>query len=180
MGSRGTAVLFALVILAAAFLWLEESRAPRPADDGDSPPSGAATVAAMRRLLVFNPADVVSLQLERADQAHRVELRNGTWVGIDDASAVSDFLRTLAKLPVLMDIAPPGTDPADFGLAPPLGVIVLTTGAAQPLVLQIGSRNPATTGVYVRNGENGPVVLAGALVEWEFDNLFKRLAGRPG
>ncbi len=179
MGWRSTIVLTGLVILVGAYLWFTDTP-PTPSDRPGSMQgqrTGADSVQALHKLLVFKPVDVVDLQLQRGDRAHAVQRQNGTWKGIDDPSVVNDFLLTLSELRVLMDIPASAQSLADYGLAPPLGVIVLhVNGEAQPLVLQIGARNPATTGVYVRIGENGSVVLAGALVEWEFDKLFRRLS----
>ena len=121
---------------------------------------------------------MASVQLERGGQTRRVQRQDDAWQGTEAPSAVNDFLHTLSGLRVLMNISevPSAEELAEYGLAPPLAVIVLhVTGHSEPLVLQIGERNPATTGVYARVGENGTVVLAGALAEWEFDKLFRRL-----
>jgi hypothetical protein len=177
MGWRSTLVLIGLVIVVGAYLWLADG--PPAADRAGSmrgQRSGAASVQALPKLLVFEPVDVLGIQLQRAGLTRGVQRQNGTWQGIDDPSAVNDFLRTLSELRALMDISASAKELAEYGLDPPLGMIQLhVNGQAQPLVLQIGDRNPATTGVYVRRGGDGSVVLAGALVEWEFDKLFKRL-----
>lgn len=179
MGWRSTIVLTLLVIGAGAYLWFADSPTT-PADQAEAMrgrPPGAGSVPTLRKLLVFEPADVVGLQLRRAGHTRTVQRQNGTWQGTEDPSVISDFLHTLSTLGVLMDIPASARELADFGLAPPLGVITLhLNGWGQPLVLQIGERNPATTGVYVRIGEDGSVALAGALVEWEFDKLFRRLS----
>jgi hypothetical protein len=178
MGWRSTIVLTVLVIVVGAYLRFADAPATpatRPGSAANKPP-GADAVQALQKLLVFEPRDVVDLQLQRAGRTHRLHRENGTWQGIEDPSAVDDFLHSLSQMRVLMDISASAQELADYGLAPPLGVIALHVGGqAQPLVLQIGERNPATTGVYVRIGDDGAVVLAGALVEWEFDNLFRRL-----
>ena len=181
MGWRSTIVLAALVIVVGAYLWFTGMPTPpsdRPGSMQGQRPS-ADSVQALRKLLVFEPIDVVDLQIQRAGHTRSVQRQNGTWQGTDDPPIIDDFLHTLSELRVLMDISASAQPLADYGLDPPLGVIVLhLSGQAEPLVLQIGERNPATTGVYVRIGEGGAVVLAGALVEWEFDKLFKRLGAR--
>ena len=179
MGRRSTLVLLGSVVTVATYLrFADTPSAPPDRASGQAP--GMATALAMHRLVAFDPGDVVGVQLQRMDQTRSVHRQNGTWEGIDDPAAINDFLHTLAELPVLMDISPSDRDLAEFGLAPPVGVIVLHTDTDHPLVLQIGNRNPATTGVYVRTGENGTVVLAGALIEWEFDKLFMRLGATTG
>jgi hypothetical protein len=178
MGWRSTVVLTVLVIAAGAYLWFADAPATPPSRPGsvENKASGADAVRTLQKLLVFDPVQVVGVQLERAGRTQRIHRENGTWQGIQDTAAVDDFLRSLAEMRVLMDI--PATAPGlvDYGLVPPRGVLALhLSDQVRPLVLQIGDRNPATTGVYVRVGEAGPVVLSGALVEWEFDNLFRRL-----
>jgi len=178
MGWRGTIVLVGLVIAVGAYLWLADAPTTPAEKPGAMPrPPSAESGHALRKLLVFEPADVVDIELQRAGQTHAVQRRDDAWQGAENPVDVTDFLHTLAEMGVLMDISASSKELADYGLDPPLGIIVLhLSGGAQPLVLQIGERNPATTGVYVRIGADGPVALAGALVEWEFDKLFKHLS----
>ena len=176
---RGTIGLAVLVAIVGAYLWFVDTPATPPTRPGtmQGPPQSKESADALRKLLVFDPTDVAGLQLQRASHRFTLERRDGNWQGTDDPSAVNDFLHTLATMGVLMDITVSAGGLAEYGLDPPLGVITLQlNGQAQPLVLEIGERNPAITGVYVRIGADGPVVLAGALVEWEFDKLFKRLS----
>jgi|SRR5579862_1624303 len=177
MGWRSTLVLVALVITVAAYLWFEDS-GPKEPDRMSAQPSGMATARALPKLVAFEPGTVVSIHLRRADVTRTIQRQNGSWQDHDNSAAIDDFLKTLSNLPILMDISSAQRNLADFGLAPPSGIIVLDTAENQTVVLQIGNHNPATTGVYVRSGQNGAVVLVGALVEWEFDNLFKNLS--PG
>jgi hypothetical protein len=179
MGWRGTIVLSLLVVVVGAYIWFADSPTTPagPPNPLQNQPPQARSAPTLRKLLVFEPAEVVGLQLQRAGQTRTVERQAGAWQGIEDPTAINDFLHTLSTLGVLMDIPTAVTELADYGLDRPRGVITLhVDGQAQPLVVQIGERNPATTGVYVRIGESGPVALAGALVEWEFDKLFRRLS----
>jgi hypothetical protein len=45
-------------------------------------------------------------------------------------------------------------------------------------VLLVGARNPPATGVYVRVGADGPVVLTGALLLWDLEKV-ERAFGPP-
>jgi len=177
MGGRSTIVLAVLVILVGAYLWYSETP-PQPAERSmQGKPPGQESLQALHKLLDFEPADVVAVQVQRTGQSLTVQRQDSGWQGVDDPSVVNDFLHTLSDLRVLMDISVAAQSLKDYGLDPPLGTVALrVSGQAEPLILQIGERNPATTGVYVRLGESGAVVLAGALVEWEFDKLFKRLS----
>ena len=179
MGARGTLVLALLVVAIGAYLWLEEAPPPRA---GRSPetllgePRGVDPNQPVRRILDFQPADVVAIRLERNGTSRDTERSGDVWSKAANPAAIKDSLQNLAQLVVLMDIPADATDLAHYGLAPPRGVLQLqVTGRSTPLVLQIGDRNPSVTGVYVRLGANGPVVLAGALVAWEFDKAFRAL-----
>ena len=177
MGWRGTAVLALLVVVVGACVWLE-AVPPSPGDSaamiGQSAPQEATTPT--HHLLEFEPADVVSVRLERAGQFHETRRAASGWQGVGNATALDDLVHDLAELRALMDIPGSQTALKDYGLDPPQGAweIRLRSRAA-PLLLQIGDRNPAITGVYVRAGTDGPVALAGALIEWDFDRAFKAL-----
>jgi hypothetical protein len=131
----------------------------------------------MRPLLEFVPADVSAVRLERGGDAREAERDAGTWKGTSAPGVIDDMLHSLSGFGLLMEIPAGPTELTDYGLQPPSRVLQLRLrGRATPLVLQIGDRNPATTGVYVRLGVDGPAALAGALVEWEFDKAFRVLA----
>lgn len=182
MGWRSTIVLTLAVILIGGYLWFEDMPTTTPVRPGsiEAQPPHAEPAEAVHKLLDFQPTDVVELQLQRADQTRTVKRQGGNWQGADDPAVINDFLHSISTLGVLADIPASAKELADYGLDPPHGVIeVHLDKQAVPLILQIGDRNPPTTGVYVRFGNNGPVALAGALVEWEFDTVFKRL-GRAG
>jgi hypothetical protein len=183
MGWRGTAVLALLVLFTAAYLCFEQPPQDTPATRAlvfGTPPAPPPTRSA-QRLLDFAPADVVTVSLEHEGVVRQTERVGGTWQGPSRPGAIDDFLHTLADLGVLMDLSADVVDLKDYGLQPPRSVLQLQLRHhSQPLVLQIGDRNPATTGVYVRIGNTGPVVLAGALVAWEFDIAFKSLGGTGG
>src|SRR5262249_44117910 len=111
---------------------------------------------------------------EHNGQVRRALSSDGHWNVAADA--MIDFVHNLLGIGVLVDIPAEQANLADFGLQRPQSIVrVALRGESTPIVLLIGDRNPATTGVYIRIGDNGPVVLAGALVTWEFDKAFKAL-----
>ena len=171
---RGTIVLAVLVIAAGTYLWLAEAPVgtlDRPGGMLPQVPHEQTTPS--RPLVTFEPASVTAVELERGGKRHVLRYSDNSWLGVDDPSLVTEFLQTLVTLGALADIPVLPADLPEFGLDPPLGIVTLhLAGEAEPVVMQIGERNPATTGVYVR--VDGSVVLAGALVEWEFDKLFRR------
>ena len=134
--------------------------------------------AALPPLLSFTPADVTAIRLERNGRAVEATRQDGGWRQTQPPGAIEDFLRNLSQLAVLSEIPATGGDLKDYGLHPARSLLELQLRGQAPLTLQIGDRNPATTGVYTRVG-NGPVVLAGALVEWEFQKVFKALSAPP-
>jgi hypothetical protein len=116
------------------------------------------------------------MRLEHDGTTRDTQRSGDTWSKTANPATIKDFLTNLAQLAVLMDIPAGTTSLRDYGLDPPRSVVQLQiSGRSTPLVLQIGDRNPSVTGVYVRLAEDGPVVLAGALVAWEFDKAFQAL-----
>ncbi len=180
MGWRGTAILALLTLMVGAYLWFEE----RPAEEAGRPPTllgepeSADPNKPIRHLLDFKPADVIGVRLEHGGQTREAQRADAAWRDVTPPGAIDDFVHNLAELGVLMDIPAGPADLKDYGLQPPQSVLHLRLGGdAPPLVLQIGDRNPAVTGVYVRLGDDGPVLLAGALAAWEFDKAFRALGG---
>jgi hypothetical protein len=75
-----------------------------------------------------------------------------------------------------MEVSNDPADLRDYGLRPPASILeIRLQDPAEPIVLEIGNRNPATTGVYARVNRRGPILLAGALVAWEFEKAFAAL-----
>jgi Domain of unknown function (DUF4340) len=178
MGARGTVILAFLIVLVGAAVWFEEvpKASPPSTDTLLGEPRVVDPNRPIRHLLDFEPVDIVAIELQR-DGTTRTTTRSATtWSGSSKPGAINDFLQNLSDLQIVMDIPAGETDLRDYGLEPPVAVLRLQPRAqSQPLVLQIGNRNPSVTGVYVRIGNDGPVVLGGALVIWEFDKAFRAL-----
>jgi hypothetical protein len=180
MGWRGTAVLAVVALVLGVYLWIEKP--PRE----DVPRSGDILAAAPRQptepvrpLFAFTPAQVTGIRLERGGRVVEAESHDGSWRKTEPPGAVDDFLRNLTQLAIVSEIPAALGDLKDYGLQPARTRLELRLRDQRPLVLQIGDRNPAATGVYVRVGD-GSVLLAGALVEWEFEKAFKALSAPEG
>jgi len=176
MGWRSTVVLAALILLVGVYVWFDKTPQPDPRglEFGVVPQRQPTT--AMQPLLAFRLEDVTGVRLESGGHMRHVERTGTGWTGASEGD-IEDFLHSLGELGVLAQIPEGTTDLKAFGLLPPERIVQLQVrGTASALVLEIGDRNPATTGVYVRLGTDGPVVLAGALAEWEFDKAFKAFA----
>jgi uncharacterized protein DUF4340 len=182
MGVRGTLILALLIAAVGAYVWFEEAPSAAPGRSTDTllgEPKAFDPNQPVRHLLEYQPADVSSIRLERGGQMRTTERSGETWTATSNPAAIADFLANLAQLAVVMDIPAGTAELRDYGLDPPQSVVRLQTRSQRtPMVLQIGDRNPSVTGVYVRIGEDGPVLLAGALVTWEFDKAFRALG--PG
>jgi len=176
MGWRSTAALAATAVVLGIYLWFEKppgTGAPRSADMLGEP--RRQPTAPVQPLLKFTPAEVTGIRLEHGGRTVEAERRGGGWRNTEPPGAIDDFLHNLEQLAILSEIPATAGDLKDFGLLPAQSILQLRVGDRKPLVLQIGDRNPATTGVYVRVGD-GPVVLAGALVEWEIEKAFRALS----
>lgn len=179
MSARGTLILALLIAVVGAYVWFEEvspQTASRSTETLLGEPKAVDPNQPVRHLLDFQPGDTISVRLEHDGTTRATERSGDSWTAASNPAAINDFLQNLAQLAVLMEIPAGATDLRDYGLEPPQKVVRLQTrGRPAPLVLQIGDRNPSVTGVYVRIGVDGPVVLAGALVAWEFDKAFRAL-----
>jgi hypothetical protein len=180
MGWRGTAGLAVMAVILGIYLWFEQppGRGVPRAGDTLSAPRRQPTAPA-QPLLEFTPAEVTGIRLDHGGRTVEAQRRAGGWRSTEPPGAIDDFLHNLTQLAVLSEIPTTTGDLKDFGLQPAQSILRLQVRHRGPLVLQIGDRNPATTGVYVRVGD-GPVVLAGALVEWEFEKAFRALSAPEG
>ncbi len=181
MGGRATAVMAAVTLILGLYVWLERtpgSQTPLSLSGDILEPAPRRPTVAIQPLLRFTPADVTNIRLERAGQVLEAERQSGGWRETEPPGAIDEFLKNMAQMGILSEIPATSGDLKDYGLEPPNAIVRLQFGDHPPLSLAIGDRNPATTGVYARVAD-GPVILAGALVEWEFDKVFKALAARP-
>ena len=178
MGLRGTLVLALLVVLGVAYLWVE---GPPPTSPQPDPLFGSAAgvepTHPITRLLEFSPEEITQITLARAGKQLSAQRTGQSWTETTPPGAIADFLHNLTGLGELMRLDASPDDLLHYGLDPPQAEVELARQSGPPLVLLIGDRNPPATCAYVRIGRTGPVVLAGALVVWEFDKAFKALGG---
>jgi hypothetical protein len=180
MGWRGTAGLAVIAVVLGIYLWFEQPpQNNEPGSHNTLEAPQRQPTAPVQPLLKFTPAEVTGIRLEHGGRTVEAQRRNGMWRNTVPPGAIDDFLHNLTQLAVLSEIPATTGDLKDFGLQPAQSILQLQARDRGPLVLQIGDRNPATTGLYVRVGD-GPVVLAGALVEWEFEKAFRALSAPEG
>jgi hypothetical protein len=149
----------ALLALLLAWVCLVELR-PRPSVPSDPPLLGDAAAAA-RVELSAEGTRLVALRAPAgwADAAGR-------------PMAVADLLEALATLRPLMVVDPSPATPDDYGLgAGAAHLEVARDDGRRLLALDLGERNPAHTGIYIRRADRPEVVLVGALLAWEVEKL---------
>jgi len=165
--TRGTVTLVAVFTALLATLWWSG----RPADEStipSDPPLLAPT----------GPPTAVEIRLP--DVTHRFENVGERWRTADGGAdpdavpALLDALTTLTPL-LVVDVAP--DDPERFGLGPDAVRLLAWSGRSVVLDLDVGTRNPAWTGVYVRRHGTRPIVMTGALLTWEIAKVLTPIAG---
>ena len=175
MGGRTTFVLLLIIAGVAALLWIEDAppEAPREVPNLLGEPR-LRDPSDFVPLLPFQPAEVVAIHLRHGDTDFTAKRSGGGWTASHAPSRVDEFLRNLSELGRVMEIPASGDDLADYGLDSPRSVLELSLAAqSNPLVLEVGNQNPATTGIYARVDRDGPVLLAGSLLSWEIDKLLR-------
>ncbi|HYD48470.1 MAG TPA: DUF4340 domain-containing protein [Terriglobales bacterium] len=168
MSRRGTVLLLLAVLLVGWLLWREgmPELAPPPVspEEAEAPP-----------LLAIDMEKVQGIVLRVGSESRSVERPAGGWVDLPQGKPVQGFLQEAKRLGRVQAIPAQPEELADFGLNPPEKVIELRFGGDESRLVEIGNSNPSTTGVYVRLDGRGEVILAGALLEWEFDKLWRAL-----
>lgn len=180
MGWRGTAALLVALGI-AAFALYRDANAGRSArswravfeEARETPPADQVT-----HLLAFDPKAVTALTLRQDGRQWRAERTADGWSGAGRATDMDEFLHDLQELAVILPIDVGPDTLREHGLAPPQASVELVRSAGPPITLLIGDRNPPGTGVYVRVGSEGPVVLTGALLLWDLEK-FARAFGPP-
>jgi len=121
--------------------------------------------------LLARTAVVASVELHQESGTRRFQADGGGRLLDDrgmDASGVVAALRTLAPL---MTVAKAPGDPTEFGFDRDALRLVVRGDQSLLLDLEIGARNPAWTGLYVRRNGARDVELVGALLHWEIAKL---------
>jgi hypothetical protein len=165
--ARGTVALVAVFTALLATLWWSE----HPADETTVPREAPL-------LAPTGPPTAVEIRLP--DATHRFENVGQRWRAAgagadpDAVPALLDALTTLTPL-LIVDAAP--DDPERFGLGPDAVRLLAWSGQSVVLDLDVGARNPAWTGVYVRRHGTRPIVMTGALLTWEIAKVLTPIAG---
>lgn len=174
MKPRNTLILFAILVVLAAYVFLVEL--PKSKE----PPQEAAQSVAVWEI---QQDDITRLEAVKNDGQRLVLERaeDQTWwirepiVYEADESRVAGALGDLATLRSNRVIS--GTvNPADYGLATPIMTITFTLAGGATHVLRVGDQNPTKTYRYVMVDERPEVHLVYA---WGISNLEQAIAEPP-
>jgi hypothetical protein len=162
---RGTALLVAVLLGLVGYLWVDERRRSRRA---------VASVEAAP--LLASTGGVSRVEIDDV-RGRLTAMRRGSgwtdaagrpWAG----NAVADLIDTLASLRPVMVVDAAPDDPTAYGLGATAQRLHVAGGDGRALLaLEIGERNPAWTGIYVRRSGQREVVLVGAVLRWELEKL---------
>lgn len=178
MNNRGTLLLLLAVVAVGALLAIEGGFGSEEEAPGGRPgPQRQETPATP--LMGVGLDEVKSVELTDEGVVVRVDRPASGWKDAEVADAMIDFIGTIGRLGEIQRIQAESAALGDYGLAPARRKIRVERDAGEALELQLGDRNPAGTGLYVRRASGGDVILAGALVEWEFEKLLRRLRPTP-
>lgn len=125
---------------------------------------------------------VTALELRRGATVVRCRRSNGRWEVIEPAGRavppdlVTALIANLTQLPDVEVVAESGSDLSQFGLQDPVSEITLTRTGGAPVVVRLGTRNPAGTAVYAQRTDSPRVFLIGLNVRYYEDLLLE--AGR--
>src|SRR5712664_311911 len=157
--SRGRTILVLLILAAGLggfFYYDTYSLAPRR----------EKAESAKGRIWTVEPKDVERVTVARKGETIRLQrTADGSWEMLEpiktrgDRGAVDDMVTGLATARMDREIDANPAKPADFGLDPPEAEVRLEVkGAAAPLVLRVGSKNPTGVWVYAREGAKPAVM----------------------
>jgi len=172
MTARGTGALWLVFGVLAGLVWLTT-----PGPETVAVPSGLLDVESRGRIA----------RLEWVESDRRTELVRDDrgWAdpqgGRIDASTIDDLFEALATVHPLTTIDVEEEDATGYGFAEPRRLRLLDAQRRVLFDIEIGRRNPATTGLYVRLNGSDDVVLVGALLDWELAKLSRAAesAGEP-
>jgi hypothetical protein len=162
--------LFALsVLLLGLYAWWSSPPDPALRRSAAGHPLLASDREATRALLV---AATTTLRLERDANGWHTDAP-GEVARLD----VESLLTALRTVGPLMAVGRAPDDLRHFGLDPPAMRLEVWAGEERLLGLDIGHRNPAWTGLYVRRGDRTEIELVGAVLYWEIAKLLATAKG---
>jgi hypothetical protein len=126
-------------------------------------------------LLTVSAAEVTEVAVIWSDTrvtAHRdgAMWRDPSGSAIPDGM-IDDLLQALRTVRPSSTLSADGAEASAYGFGRPAISLRVGIAGAPPLQLDIGERNPAWTGLYVRRSGTPEVLVVGALLHWELEKL---------
>ena len=133
--------------------------------------------AVQRRLMEFNPQAVVQVEVVSGGERLVCQRTSDGWQtatkpGKIQPAAMADFLRSLAELQEVGEIATGGRAFLEYGLDQPTTRISFDLEGGTGHVLALGRHNPSHTSLYAQVDDTPRVVLVGSVILWEVRKLF--------
>lgn len=172
MQSRGTILLLLAVLAVGALLWREGM----PELEGRPTGETAPEMPPFTPLLTIDATTAIAVTLSDGARHHRIDKPSTGWGAIESGDSIATFLDALGGIGRVQEIPTGPDDLADFDLAPPRRRVELRFPDNSVITLDLGAHNPSTTGVYVRLNDSDVVILAGGLLQWEFDKLWRAVS----
>lgn len=135
-------------------------------------------------LLTVTPARATEVDIAWPDGRLLTARRDGEWRDANQrplpAGLIDDLLVALRTMRALETLSPDGAQPTEYGFGAAATSLAVAAEKQPVLRLEVGARNPAWTGVYVRRRGSSEVLLVGALLHWELEKLHAAAMNTPG
>ncbi len=132
----------------------------------------------IERLLDLEPKTVVAVSLEYKGVTAQSQRTAYGWTNTAGPRAINDFLDSLSELAIILTVSgdPATEDLAGYGLVEPLATITLDRDRLAPVSIALGHRNPSATAIYAQTNQRPGVVLTGAVVLWDLQEVLTALS----
>lgn len=180
MNYRVTAILLAVLIFVAAYVYATELREKPPG----AAPADPTKTAEQARLEVwrFDEKETKSITIDRGDvQTVVTRVDESAWnleqpfEGPADRTRINSFLFRLSTLNGTRRIADSPTNLSQYGLDGPRYVVTITQKDDIKYHLVVGARGPAESGTYVKRADEDAVLL----ITNQFVNDIERMITEP-
>jgi hypothetical protein len=151
-----------------------------PTSTNNANATATTTASQTPPIFQFDDSRVVAFELRIGDQTVRVERQGDTWKLADtgeaaNRSSFAALMVRMSQLKATRAVPNPGTDLAQYGLAPARESAVAILDDGTRYELQLGVKTPVQTGTYARVGDSPDVYV----IADQFATDLERLVGDP-
>ena len=174
---RQVAVVYGVLALLAAWVFLLAGDTPNPEAPVEPPPAAS--------ILDVDAATVTALTIRKNGSVVRASRTDERWSTTEpsDAKVPPDlFAAMVATLTAGQPAEELSHEPesalAAYGLASPVATLEVTLrDGAAPITVAIGDQNPTRTAVYARRGDRPTIYLVGMNLRYYIDLVFEAAGG---